>query len=56
MIGVSIGLIIVGIVFLFVVPWVGIAAGIVGLILLLGFLLGFFGRGPRRRDVSDRPT
>jgi Flp pilus assembly protein TadB len=55
MIGVSIGLIIVGIVFLFVVPWVGVAAGVVGLILLVGFLLGF-GRSPRRRNVSDRPT
>ncbi len=55
MIGVAIGLIILGIVFLFVVPWVGIVAGIVGLILLVGFLLGF-GRVPRRRNVSDRPT
>jgi hypothetical protein len=55
MIGVAIGLVILGIVFLFVVPWVGIVAGIVGLILLVGFLLGF-GRVPRRRNVSDRPT
>jgi Flp pilus assembly protein TadB len=55
MIGVAIGLIIVGIVFLFVVPWVGIAVGVIGLILLIGFLLGF-GRVPRRRNVSDRST
>jgi hypothetical protein len=33
MIGVAIGLIVVGVILLFIIPWVGIAAGIVGVIL-----------------------
>ena len=40
MIGVALGLIVVGIVLLFIIPWVGIAAGIVGLILALLYAAG----------------
>ena len=41
MIGVAIALIIIAIVFGFVIPWVGIAVGLVGLVLLIAFLVGF---------------
>jgi hypothetical protein len=40
MIGVALALIIVGVVLLFIIPWVGIAAGIVGLILAILYLVG----------------
>jgi hypothetical protein len=40
-IGIALAFIVIGVVFLFVVPWVGIAAGIVGLILGGLFLAGF---------------
>jgi hypothetical protein len=39
-IGVGIAFIVVGIVFLFLIPWVGIAAGIVGLVLAVLWLAG----------------
>ena len=41
MIGVGIALIVLGIIFLFIVPWVGIPVGIVGLILAVLYLAGF---------------
>jgi hypothetical protein len=41
MIGLALALIIVAIVFGFVIPWVGIVVGVVGLILLIAFLVGF---------------
>ncbi len=41
MIGLAIALVVVGLIFLFVIPWVGLAVGIVGLILLVVWLLGF---------------
>jgi hypothetical protein len=41
MIGVAIALIIIAIVFGFVIPWVGIAVGLVGLVLFIAFLFGF---------------
>ena len=40
MIGVAIGLIILGVVLLFIIPWVGIAAGIVGLVLAILYIAG----------------
>lgn len=40
MIPAAIALIVIGVIFLFVVPWVGIVAGIVGVLLLVGFLAG----------------
>lgn len=51
MIGVGVAFIIVGIVFLFVIPWVGIPVGIVGLALALLWLAGF-GRRAAGRDRS----
>ena len=58
MIGVGIALVIVGIVFLFIVPWVGIPVGIVGLLLAILWVAGFGrramrGEQPQRRSVSD---
>jgi hypothetical protein len=41
MIGLALALIIVAIVFGFVIPWVGIVVGFVGLVLLVAFLVGF---------------
>jgi hypothetical protein len=40
MIGVALGLIVVGVVLLFIIPWVGIAAGIVGVILAILYVAG----------------
>jgi hypothetical protein len=41
MIGVAIALIVIGVVFAFVIPWVGIVVGIVGLLLFIAFVAGF---------------
>jgi hypothetical protein len=41
MIGLAIALIVIGIVFGFVIPWVGIAVGVVGLALFLALVAGF---------------
>ena len=41
MIGVAVAFIVVGIVLLFLVPWVGIAAGVVGLVLAILWVAGF---------------
>jgi hypothetical protein len=40
MIGVAFGLIVIGVILLFIVPWVGIAAGVVGLILAILYVAG----------------
>ena len=40
MIAVAVALILAGVVFLFIAPWVGIVAGIVGVILAVAFLMG----------------
>jgi hypothetical protein len=50
MIGVALALIVIGIVFGFVIPWVGIAVGIVGLALFVAFVAGF-----GRRAVESGP-
>jgi hypothetical protein len=49
MIGVAIAFIIVGIIFLFLIPWVGIPVGIVGLLLAVFWVAGF-GRRAAARD------
>jgi len=41
MIGLALAVIIVGIVFGLVIPWVGIAVGLVGLVLFIALLIGF---------------
>ena len=50
MIGVAIALMVIGLVFGFVIPWVGIVVGIVGLALFLAFVAGF-----GRRSGEPRP-
>jgi hypothetical protein len=47
-IGVALALVVLGIVFLFVIPWVGIPVGIVGLVLLGVWLAGFGRRAASR--------
>jgi Flp pilus assembly protein TadB len=54
MIGVGIALIVVGIIFLFIVPWVGIPVGIVGLILAVLYFAGF-GRRAARAEQAQPP-
>jgi hypothetical protein len=41
MIGVAIALVVIGILFGFVIPWVGIVVGLVGVLLFIGFAAGF---------------
>jgi hypothetical protein len=40
MIGVALALVVLGVVLLFIIPWVGIAAGIVGLVLAILYVAG----------------
>lgn len=49
MIGLGLALIVVGIVFLFFLPWVGIPVGIAGLVLFVLHLAGF-----ERRAASGK--
>jgi hypothetical protein len=49
MIGVAIALVVIGVILLFLIPWVGIAAGIVGLALAIIWVAGF-GRRAVGRD------
>jgi NADH:ubiquinone oxidoreductase subunit 3 (subunit A) len=50
MIGVALALIVIGIVMLFLFPWVGIPVGIVGLVLFVAYLAGF-----GRRAAEGKP-
>jgi hypothetical protein len=36
----ALALIVIGVILLFLIPWVGIAAGVVGVLLLIGFFAG----------------
>jgi hypothetical protein len=53
-IGVGIAFIVVGIIFLFVIPWVGIAAGLVGLVLAILWVAGFGRRAVEGDTATDR--
>jgi hypothetical protein len=53
-IGVGIAFIIVGLIFLFVIPWVGIAAGVVGLVLAILWVAGFGRRAAEGEAATDR--
>lgn len=50
MIGTALGLVILGVILLFLFPWAGIAVGAVGLLLVVLFLVGF-----GRRAQTGRP-
>ena len=54
MIGVGIALVVIGLIFLFIVPWVGIPVGIVGVVLAILWIAGI-GRGllTRRREPAQ---
>ena len=54
MIGVGIAFIVVGLIFLFVIPWVGIAAGIVGLVLAILWVAGFGRRAAEGEAATER--
>ncbi|HZT93419.1 MAG TPA: hypothetical protein VE985_02940 [Gaiellaceae bacterium] len=54
MIGVGIAFIVVGVIFLFIIPWVGIAAGVVGLVLAIFWVAGFGRRAAEGDDVADQ--
>jgi hypothetical protein len=56
MIGVGVALLIVGIVFLFVIPWVGIPVSIVGLVLAILWVAGFGRRVVRGGQHARRPS
>ncbi|HEU5477405.1 MAG TPA: hypothetical protein VFU64_06195 [Gaiellaceae bacterium] len=54
MIGLAIAFIIVGIIFLFLIPWVGIPVGIVGLVLAVLWVAGFGRRAVERDPGVER--
>ena len=54
MIGVAIAFIVVGIILLFLIPWVGIAAGVVGLVLAIVWVAGFGRRAAEGDAAVDR--
>ena len=50
MIGAALALVVLGLIFLFIIPWVGIPVGIVGLILLVLYFAGFGRRAAERQQ------
>jgi hypothetical protein len=54
-IGVGIAFIVLGVVFLFVIPWVGIPVGIVGIILAIVWIAGFGRRAAGGDEGADNP-
>jgi uncharacterized membrane protein YccF (DUF307 family) len=53
-IGVGIAFIVIGVVFLFIVPWVGIPVGLVGLVLAVLWVAGFGRRAVSRETHGER--
>jgi hypothetical protein len=54
MIGVGLALIVIGIILLFMLPWVGIVLGVVGIVLSVLYLAGFGRRAARGEQPVDR--
>jgi hypothetical protein len=54
MLAVALAAIVVGIVFLFVVPWVGLPVGAVGLVLLVLWLVALGRKSPRTAAEETR--
>ncbi len=50
MIGPALGLIVIGLVLIFFLPWVGVPVALVGLVLLVLFLVGFGRRAATGRQ------
>jgi hypothetical protein len=53
-IGVAIAFIVVGVVFLFLIPWVGIPVGLLGLVLAVLWVAGFGRRAVEGEPHADR--
>ncbi len=53
MIGIAIALIVVGLIFLFIVSWLGILFGIVGLVLAVFWVAGFGRRAVGREGSAE---
>jgi Flp pilus assembly protein TadB len=51
MIGLGLALLVIGLIFLFIIPWVGIPVGIVGVILVILYFAGF----GRRAAAAEQP-
>jgi len=49
MLGIALALIVLGVFLLFLMPWVGIPVGIVGLLVAIGYLLGIGRRAAEPR-------
>jgi Flp pilus assembly protein TadB len=56
MIGIGVALIVIGLIFLFIVPWVGIPVGIVGVILAILYFAGFGRRAARGEQPTQPPA
>ena len=54
MIGIAVAFVVVGVVFLFLIPWVGIPVGIVGLVLAILWFAGFGRRAVEGDETVDR--
>jgi 4-hydroxybenzoate polyprenyltransferase len=54
MIGVGVALLVVGIILLFMLPWVGIVLGVVGLVLSILYFAGFGRRARPGEQPADR--
>ena len=54
MIGVAIAFILVGVLFLFLIPWVGIVAGLLGIVLAVLWVAGFGRRAVEGDPHADR--
>jgi hypothetical protein len=52
-IGVGIAMLVIGIIFLFVIPWIGFVVGLVGLALAVIWVAGF-GRSATRGETTPR--
>jgi len=50
MIAVALALVVIGVIFLFIIPWVGVPLGIVGLVLLALYLAGVGRRTAHERQ------
>jgi Flp pilus assembly protein TadB len=56
MLAAAIAAVVVGIVFLFIIPWVGVPVGVLGVILLAVYLVGASRRAARPRSESGPPA
>lgn len=54
MLAIALGAVIVGVVFLFIIPWVGVPVGVAGLLLLAIWLIAFARKSPRAAAEESR--